>query len=254
MKHLFIILTLGTIITTAMAQEEKSPERILNQAAEQYSQADYERAIELYQSLLAQGYADPKLYYNLGNAYFKNGDLGKSILFYERAYLLQPEDPEIAQNLKIARARIRDRVEPIPLLVIVKWWNDLKTTSSASTLFLYSTILAWLLAGAIFLFYGFRNVLLRRVVLALGIVLIGLFAASVALVQAKNESLAAEDFGIIMPFEVIVHSTPDATAVESFKIHEGLKVEVLEEKDGLVRIRLADGKQGWISANELVLI
>jgi hypothetical protein len=219
-----------------------------------YSNAQYGQAIEVYQSLIDEGFHDPRLYFNLGDAYFKQGQLGKSILYFERAYLLDPSDIAIQQNLQIAKARTRDRVDPIPLLFIVQWWNDIKTHHSVETLFVYSVILVWLLALTIFIFFGFKRVLVRRIALGLGLALGALFVASVVIVQDKNEDITAQRNGIILPVEVSVSSAPDRSGVDAFIVHEGLKVEVLEQRNDRLHIRLADGKQGWIDKHELARI
>jgi tetratricopeptide (TPR) repeat protein len=226
----------------------------LSQAESAYKNAAYDDAVQLYKALIDEGYHDARLYNNLGNALFKQGKLGESILQYERAFLLEPGDSEILHNLNVTRARIRDRVEAIPLLFIVRWWNDVKTYNSVETLFVFSAILLWVLAVCVFVFFGIQRLILRRIALAIGTLVAVVFIASLVMVQDKNEDLTAKRYGIILPIEVSVASAPDRSGVESFIVHEGLKVEVLQQNDERIQIRLADGKQGWIDHQELARI
>ena len=83
------------------------------QADSAYINKDYAQAIEIYESLLQDGESG-EIYYNLGNAYFKQDELGRAILNYERALLLQPGNADVSANLDIARAKTIDKVNPNP--------------------------------------------------------------------------------------------------------------------------------------------
>ncbi len=250
-KELFAIAVLAFILTTAHAQ---SSGELFREAGRAYSEARYSEAVELYHRLIDEGYDDATIYYNLGNAYFKQGALGESILSFERAYRLEPSDPDIIQNLNVARARTRDRVDAIPLLFAVQWWNDLKTEHSLAALLAYSVTLLWLLAACVFVFFGLHNVYIRRASLAAGIVIAGLFLASVFLVQDKNEDLSSGRYAIVLSMEAPVSSAPDRSGVDAFLVHEGLKIEIIGKKGEQMHIRLADGKEGWIEEAHLVRI
>jgi tetratricopeptide (TPR) repeat protein len=247
-----MVIFMLTLFTGACAAAD--PAATLRSAEKAYTHADYRNAITLYEQAMHDGASAPEVWYNLGNAYFKNGDLAESILWYERAYLHEPGDAQLRDNLAIANARIRDRVEPMPLLFAVRWWNDLKTTHSAGTLFAWSCLCAWLLAGAAFLFFGMHGVMVRRISLALGTVFFACTIAAAILYFDKREDLEAHRFAIVMQRAVTARSTPDATGVESFAIHEGLKVEITEKRASWLRIRLADGKDGWVDAGAVTPI
>jgi tetratricopeptide (TPR) repeat protein len=222
------------------------PEASFREAAEAYASADYTSAIRLLHALEKEGYASFPVYYNLGSAYYKNGNLGASMLYYEKALLLNPGNEDLMHNIRVVRARTRDRVEAIPLLFFVRWWNGVKDGFSAETFFWWSMLFLWVFALCMFFFFGFRRVLLRRVALVTGVVSGLLFVLSVTLYSTRLEQLQAHRFAIIMPDETVVRSTPDASGVESFIIHEGLKIEILESREQYYHIRLADGKSGWI--------
>jgi tetratricopeptide (TPR) repeat protein len=76
-----------------------------------YESGQYAKAAEAYQQLVDQGYSDAALFYNLGNAYFKQGDIGRAILNYRRAERLHPRDPDTRANLELARSLAVDQIE-----------------------------------------------------------------------------------------------------------------------------------------------
>ncbi len=219
-----------------------------------YKNADYGGAMRIFQKLVDEGYVDFDLYYNLGNTAYKNGDLGVSVVYYERALRLEPGNGDVLHNLNVVRARLRDRVEPIPLLFFVQWWNDLRQAHHPGVFFTWSVIFLCFLAAAAFVFFGYRQVLLRRFALAAGVLFLACFITALSLYVLRTEELAARRNAVVIPTEIAVRSAPDATGVESFILHEGLKVEILGERDGYYRIRLADGKIGWVEASALVRI
>jgi uncharacterized protein HemY len=65
----------------------------------------------LYESILKEGSTSYKLHYNLGNAYYKNNELGKAIYNYELANKLQPNNNDVKMNLKIANEKTIDKIE-----------------------------------------------------------------------------------------------------------------------------------------------
>ncbi|MDT8324432.1 MAG: tetratricopeptide repeat protein [Bacteroidota bacterium] len=239
-----LCIVLCLTLTAALAAQQ--PEEHFRRASQAYSSADYTEAIRLLHALEREGYAGFHVYYNLGNAYYKNGNLGASTLYFEKALLQDPGNEDVLHNIRVVRARTRDRIEPIPLLFFVQWWNDVKSAFLPKAFFFWSVVFLWLLAGSLFVFFAFRRVLFRRLALACTLLTGILFLLAVTLYSARIEQLAAHRNAVIMPDEVTVRSAPDASAVESFTVHEGLKVEILESRDDLYRIRLADGKDGWI--------
>ena len=247
-KHLrpIILLPMLLLMHLPVLPLSAQPAEQFREAAQAYRNTEYAAAIRALQDLVAQGYATFPVYYNLGNACYKNGDLGGSMLYYEKALLLDPGNEDVLHNIRVVRARTRDRVEPIPLLFFVRWWNDLKQGHLPGTFFVWSLVLAWMLAAALFVFFGFRGVGLRRVALTSVILTSLLFAGTVTLYSSRLEQIDAHRSAIVMDDEAMVRSTPDATGVESFTVHEGLKVEILESRESYYRIRLADGKNGWI--------
>ncbi|MBL0176660.1 MAG: tetratricopeptide repeat protein [Ignavibacteria bacterium] len=246
MKQLALALLVLLAGACAMRAQDAIQKRLAEGAAA-YASADFSRAAAVYEALIKDGHADATVLYNLGNTYFKSGKNTRSILCYERALLLDPSDEQIRDNLAIANTRIRDRVETMPLFFAVQWWNDIKRAHTPSGLFCWSFMLLGATMALAFVFFGMHNVLLRRVALALGNLAVLLFAASVFLYFDKVEDLEARRDAIVTTGEVVARSTADKSGVDAFTVHEGLRVEITDARADLVRIRLADGTEGWVS-------
>lgn len=244
MRRVFIVLLLG--ITCVPSMTAAPVEELFRQGIAAYKAGSYEASVGLFDSVRAAGKDGFILQYNLGCAHYKNGDIGKSILAFERALRFDPGNVDAMHNLNVVRARTRDRIEPIPLIFVVQWWNDVKDAHLPSTFFLWSALFLSLLAASAFVFLGFRGTMLRRSALATGFLAALLFIAALGLYRERVRELEQQRFAVVMQAIVTARSTADASAVDSFTMHEGLTVEILRESNGQYLVRLADGKQGWV--------
>ena len=115
-------VTIGSHTEFSAAVQENSVTKAEGDSA--YVKNDYASAIQIYEALLKEGEA-AEVYYNLGNSYYKAGDIAKAILNYERALLIQPGNADIRANLEIARAKTIDKVIPVPEVFFVSWTKSL---------------------------------------------------------------------------------------------------------------------------------
>jgi hypothetical protein len=230
-------------------------EELVQEGNQRYMDGDFQGALEIYETILQAGFESADLYYNLGNAYFKTGNLGRSILTYERALRLRPRDADTRANLALARSLTVDEVEPIPrfwVLSVLSWWVEL--IPGGALLFVVS--LAYL-SGAVGLTLRVlsrrqRTARLGAWILAggcLGLLLFG----STLLVQEGFWGRA--DWGIIMVEEVAVQSAPsEEDDLTLFHVHEGTKVRLDQQTELWSEIVLEDGKVGWVPSNVLETI
>jgi tetratricopeptide (TPR) repeat protein len=231
-----------------LAQEESLQ---FEQANTFYRNGDYRKAAEMYEQVSRNGYESPALYYNLGNAYFKLQNISSAVLSYERARRLAPRDEDILYNLRLANLRVVDKIDPVPQLFLIDWWNAIITQFSAAGWALLGILGLWVAAAAATLFLLARQTVVQRVAFLLAslavLVSIGAF---VGMAQAERSVTA----GIVFTQSIAVKSAPDAQSTELFVLHEGVKVEVLDEVGEWRKIRLADGKVGWLTAGSLQII
>jgi len=211
-----------------------------------YLQAKYAEAIAQYEKVSASGNESGELYFNLGNAYYKIEKIQKAIVNYERAKLLLPGDEDIQFNLQLANLQVTDKIDAVPKLFVYRWFDALIAMFSITTMgwIVYTFFLLTLAAFAYFLFAP--SYLQKRVSMFIGFV----FSAALILtmigfgVQSYKESNT--EFAIVMSDVTNIKSAPDSKGNDLFVLHKGLKLQVLDSVNHWRKIRLADGKVGWI--------
>jgi tetratricopeptide (TPR) repeat protein len=216
-------------------------------ANEAYTAGSYEEAARIYSSIEGSGQVSPDLFYNMGNTYFKQNALGKAILYYERALKLKPEDTDISYNLEIANSMTVDKIEAVPEFFLSTWIKDIRGMVSADTWAIASLLLFALCLILLGLFFFARNISIRKFSFILSIILLLACFGSGFFAYYQKKALYNTSAAIIFPAVVTVKSSPDATGKDLFILHEGTKVFILETLGEWQRIRLIDGKQGWIN-------
>jgi len=210
---------------------------------------EYREAIQSYMVVVESGMVSAELYFNLGNAFFRTGDIPRAILFYERAKRLSPKDDDILLNLGIANTRIADRFEVMPDVFFVYWWKTFSGIFSRdgwAIIFLVLIFMGVLSLAWYFLAFMYSRKKLAFYTFVLLFVFSGITLGS-AIQQHREQTHRA---GIIMTNRVEVSSTPQISRPQ-FSIHAGTKVDILEQLGNYYRIRIPDGNSGWISKNDL---
>jgi tetratricopeptide (TPR) repeat protein len=219
-----------------------------------YMNGAYTEAAALYEKILSQEYLSAEVHYNLANAYFKSGQIAPSILHYERALKLAPNDEDIQFNLKLANLSIKDKVEEIPQLFFVSWWNSILKTFGVDG-WAWSAVISIALALLGFLLFRFSNdegtrrLTFYTALIALGWGLFSIYAAQVNFDRAVNTNRA-----VVFAATINAKSAPDKNGKDLFVIHEGLTVTVSDSLNGWYRIKLSNGDVGWIPEESVVLI
>ena len=230
-------------------------EAFFDEGNRRYQDGDYAGAVELYERILESGLESGELHYNLGNAWFRLGELGPAILHYERARRIMPRDDDLAANLELARSLTVDRVTPLPgfwLFRVARWWIDLLSRPAL----LGVVTLAWLVAmtALIAAVIGRGDSLLIWSRGAAAVAGIATLVFGLSLV-ARELDAGRPDEAIIMAGEAAVHSAPaDDDELLIFTVHEGTKVRVERRSDAWVEVVLEDGKVGWVRSDRLTLI
>ncbi len=250
MRHAWIVIIL-CFAPLLYAQEVGLQ---FEQANEAYRKGDYQKAIGLYQQVIKNGYESSAIYYNLGNAYFKANDIPSSILFYERAKRLAPGDDDIAYNLRLANLRVVDKIEPVPQIIFVRWWNGIEESLSSDGWAVFAIVCLWALVGSGLSFFLFRSFAIRRISLLAAAIFIVLVVFGFFSVYNQYQYEQSVNNGIVFSPTVSVKSAPDDKSTDLFVIHEGVKVELLDVVGTWRKIRLADGKIGWLSQQAVRII
>lgn len=244
---------IAALIVTAACMWMVSPsslhaqDEILAAANQAYQEGAYAEAIEAYTAIQDGGYNSAGLEYNLGNAWFKSGDLARAILHWERALVLSPGDDDTLANLELARSITVDAVEPLPtfwLFDFVRWWIGLLPMS----LLLGAVGFAWLAVTG--------GVALRVLATSEGVAGAGRWSTriGVLLLVVFGLNLVAREVGwaqperaIVMVEVVPVRSAPaEDDDLTLFEVHEGTRVRLEERTGQWAEVVLDDGKVGWI--------
>lgn len=230
------------------------PAMLFQQGNQAYQAGDYAQAAAAFERIIALKKENWQVYYNLGNAYFKQRKTGLAILNYERALSRNRSNEDLQFNLALANLAITDRILEPPRSVVVAWLTGALNFFSHEQAAGWALVFWWgALLGVIFLWAAKQDTL-RRVgrVAAWSCGAFCLFFALVFALQWYEQS--TEQYGIVMEQRVVARSSPGADATEVFIIHEGAKVKLQEQNGAWQRIRLADGKVGWLKAESLAKI
>ena len=222
----------------------------LKEGNKAYSDGKYEEAATQYSKILENDFESGELYFNLGNAYYKLDEIGKSIYYYEKALKFIENDEALEQNLKIARLKIIDKIEPIPKLFIWVWIDSVIHLLSIENWGWISLALFCLTAIIFSLYILFANRLLFR----FSWIFMILFSISVVIFIGRIYLFETNEFGIIFETKIAVMSEPNLGAAEVFILHEGTKIKVNRKLNDWIEISIADGKTGWCRANSVGII
>jgi tetratricopeptide (TPR) repeat protein len=251
MKYIICIIS---VVLLNFAVKAQDPKQLFNQANELYKQKEYEQAAQVYENIATLGYESAEVYYNLGNCYYKTNQIGLTILNYERAKKIEPDNDDIEFNLKLAGLRVSDRVEVLPQMMLVTWFKNTLSSQTANGWGKTSLVLLWLalIAGIIFLFVNKFLVKRLSFLSACLFLAVSLLFLLIAFRQKTYEE--TNKHGVVMVTNTYIKSAPESNAVDLFILREGVKAVILEEAGDWQKIKLADGKVGWIKRNDMETI
>ena len=245
-----LLLLLGTV-SPLIAQTHIGD--LLQLAQQAYQAGEYEQAIQQYEILRQTGLNHPALYYNLGNAYFKQGEFGWAIVNYRKAQLLTPRDPQIAENLQTARRLSAEQLPPsvqgpIEGLAVATSWFTRNELLQIGLFFWLGAML--LILPTIFL----------RTIRPMFQPLAGLCMIPVVFIALSIVSRIVLD--VTTPAVVVTDGVVEATtgpgATErydvAFRLRAGAEGRLLQERQGWYQISMADNLQGWIPAETAALV
>lgn len=216
-----------------------------------YTAGDYNGALAVYDSIQKDGWASAKLFYNMAGAFFKGGQLGEAILYYNKARKLAPADDDIAYNLAYANSFVKDKINLVPEFFLKTWLSKAGNLMSSDAWAVCSLVaLAITLAAVLVYLLGARR-RVRKAGFALCIVAGVITVATVAFAAAERRDILDCSEGVVVSSAAAVKSSPDRTSKDIFILHEGTKVKLLDTFGAWNEIRIADGNEGWISSSAI---
>ncbi|KGL62527.1 tetratricopeptide repeat protein [Polaribacter sp. Hel1_85] len=249
MKKIFFLLLI--IANSVTAQNVDS---LFVSANNLYKESKFVEAIEEYKKVEAQDLVSSELYYNLGNSYYKLNKVGPSIYYYEKALKLNPLNEDVKNNLVFAKRLALDNIEELPQTVLQKFNNNYLQKLSYNQWAIVVVVFS-ILGSLLFLLFYFAEIpSKKRFYFVTSIVsFIFLFSSLFITYNQFNTSKKNKE-AIVFAEKTEVRNAPTLNSEEVFTLHEGTKVFVLDAVDNWKKIKIADGKLGWIIADEIKLL
>lgn len=224
---------------------------LFDSANASYAKGSFEKAIEQYEAVAKEKLSSFELYFNLGNAYYKTNSIGLSVLNYERAKKINPDDEDLITNLKLANQKTEDKIDAAPQLFLTEWKNGIVNIFSEKgwSLFCICLFAVSLILFAIYIL-SYRT----------GLKKMGFWGGSIILIfsiilffvaQHKYELTINSSDAIITSPTATVTGSPNEKGTKLFILHEGTKVVITEEEGEWTEIKIANGNVGWVKSDFL---
>ncbi len=244
-----LICFLGSNLILASTQEELNS--LFQEANKSYIEGNYQKAAELYEQILYQGFTNKELLFNLGNTYYRLKEYHKSILYYERAKIVDPFDEDINFNLQIANLHNVDKIQEIPKFFLKQWWEDTRDIISSNQWGILAIASIWISAVSFIIFLLVLSPKIRKFSFFAGALFLILFILSTTLGYSRYKFEINHNHAIIFSSNAYIKSSPEETSTDLFILHQGTKVEILDEIGNWFKIRLANGNIGWIKKTDI---
>ncbi|MCI1779373.1 MAG: tetratricopeptide repeat protein [Bacteroidales bacterium] len=219
-----------------------------------YSMGEYDKALEDYSEIEQNGKISARLFYNIGNSYYKLNKTGKSILYYEKALKLDPSGKDIINNLEVAKLKTLDKIDTVPEFVMATWIKDLRNLMSSNN-WAYLCLVFFLVTVLLLLLFKFApNPGQRKVSFIMACLSIFVSVVLFLFSFSLYRNSVSEKYAIVTNSFSNVKSAPSTDGNNIFIIHEGTKVELLDKVGEWKRVELSDGRQGWILSSDIEII
>lgn len=230
------IVMLVVACANAAAQDADA----FGKANEEYNAGRFREAIELYETALKSGQTTAALFYNLGNAHFRAGDLGRAILNYERALALEPQHPEANANLRLARDKAR------ALDLQANWWDRLTARASAKHYAIAAAASFWIAAFSLTALLLAR----RRSAKLIGTFVLALLvlAATVGALYALETGKKGRAVAVVVAPNIQARLATADSAGTVLVLPPGTKIKILSTRGDWSYASLPNNLRGWIPA------
>ena len=219
-----------------------------------YIKNDYTTAIQIYENLLQKG-ESAELYYNLGNSYYKSGDIAKAILNYERALLLKPGNEDVRANLEIARSKTVDKIDAVPEIFFISWTKSLINSISINAWARWGIVFFISFIASLYFFIFSKQVTTKKIGFISSLICLLFVVCTNMFASYQKKTLTNRNTAIVISPSVTIRSTPNENGTSLFVLHEGSKVVIKDNSmNNWKEITIEDGKVGWIASSDIEII
>jgi len=247
MKHLIYIF----FIFCSLFINAQSANELFKNANKLYTEQRYEDAIQLYESIEAKGLQSSELYFNLGNCYYKLNKIAPSIYNYEKALKIEPNNEDALNNLSYAKRMSIDVIEALPKTFLQRFSENFIMKFTFDQWALVGVITAFLTALFFLLYYFSISTRKKFVFFNLSLLMAVVLVLTTIFAFSNYDTVQKDRQAIIFATKSEVKNAPMMSSELVFELHEGTKVMILDGLDNWVKIKLADGKIGWIPESDL---
>ncbi|TVZ56499.1 SH3 domain-containing protein [Lutibacter sp. Hel_I_33_5] len=246
MKKIFFLLFLLPSILLAQTAND-----LFTTANNLYKEGKYKEAIKVYQKIEKKDQVSSDVYYNLGNCYYKLNEVAATIYNYEKALSINPLHKDATNNLVFAKRLTLDRIEELPKSILQKFNENYLQKLTYNQWAIVVVVLSFL-ASILFLLFYFSEIPTKKRFYFISSILSFIMLFSSLLITINQYNLStSKRHAIVFSKKIDVKNAPTLNGNDVFTIHEGTKIMVLDEVDNWKKVKLADGKIGWLIADEI---
>ena len=250
-----LLLAIMPAGTARAASDNAVADSLWIAGAAAYGEEDWAGAEKAWEGIADMGLESADLYFNIGNACFRQDDLAHSILNYERALRLDPSHSDARFNLEFTRSMLQDKIESVPEFFLSVWMRNLSRLMPSDVWAgIGIGLFALTLALALLFLLGHSRAA-RMSGFVCGVVSLLLCIFSISMAARQRADYFREDSAIVVRAVSPVKSSPSSdSSKDLFILHEGTKVKLIDSVGDWRNIELPDGRQGWIAASDVELI
>ncbi len=248
-KMICVVLTcIGMFLSLPENSYANDPTRIFIDGVENYRKGDFIRAAHDFETIAQQQIKNPYLFYNIANAYLKANDIGRAILWYERAKVMAPDDPDLIYNLKYANTLVKDKKETLMnVMDIIFFWDKMVQAKTIQFTAIFLSIL-------FFSWAGIRVIQNQKIFSGIGIMLCAVFVLITMITFVNYYKKSLKQNAVIISEKVAVRSGTTETSTKLFGLHAGTKVSVKEQRKAYLKIQFSKDKIGWVRKKDAEII
>lgn len=252
-RHSYAQDTSGQAFAEAAARE--CPDSLWEAGVAAYSLGQWDEALSAWGRIESLRVESVELYYNMGNACFKRGDVAHAILWYERALKIGPGDADSRNNLAFANGFVQDHIDVVPEFFLKQWVRGISYMCGSDAWAVAGLVLFALTLALLLLFLSSSRRGWRQAGFFGGIAALLLTASALGCSFARRADYFRADEAIVVKAVTSARSTPGGgTSTDLFVLHEGTKVRILDTVGDWLRIEIADGRQGWLPSADTKII
>jgi tetratricopeptide (TPR) repeat protein len=245
-KFILILLGIWLSIECSVTKAGEQATQLFSHAVEAYASADYQKALGLFKQLEQQQLATKEVYFNLGNCYYKLDSIGRAIQYYEKARKHGMSGKDIEHNLLLAGTKTIDKIEPEPIFFFGRMWNSFVNVGGTNFHLTIALVLWILVLVLISLAIYVGSSSMRGFLIVSGLVLTLFTLIFIASGYSRYRHNNVLQSAVVVSNLSAVYSEPSERSTQLFMLHEGSVFDILDEEKGFLKIKLKNGKTGWL--------